>query len=54
MAVSDDYLITLMLCEEKALHEPLLYFSLYFKRHRERYYELSSVCSHKGRLGELD
>jgi Fic family protein len=33
-------LITLLLCEEKILKEPLLYLSLYFKRHRERYYEL--------------
>jgi Fic family protein len=33
-------LITLMLCEERALREPLLYLSLYLKRHRDRYYEL--------------
>jgi len=33
-------LITLLLCEKKALREPLLYLSLYFKTHRALYYEL--------------
>ena len=33
-------LITLLLCEKKALREPLLYLSLYFKMHRAYYYEL--------------
>jgi len=33
-------LITLLLCEKKALREPLLYLSLFFKRHREHYYDL--------------
>ncbi len=33
-------LITFMLCMEGVLSEPLLYLSLYFKTHRERYYEL--------------
>jgi Fic family protein len=33
-------LITLLLCVESALSQPLLYLSLYFKTHRERYYEL--------------
>ena len=33
-------LITLLLCEKKALREPLLYLSLYFKTHRAYYYEL--------------
>lgn len=33
-------LITLLLCEEKILSQPLLYLSLYFKRNRARYYEL--------------
>ena len=33
-------LITLLLCSEKVLKEPLLYLSLYFKTHRQRYYEL--------------
>ena len=33
-------LITLLLCEQKALREPMLYLSLYFKTHRQYYYEL--------------
>ena len=33
-------LITLLLCEQKALREPMLYLSLYFKTHRQVYYEL--------------
>lgn len=33
-------LITFLLCAEGAISEPLLYLSLYFKQHRERYYEL--------------
>ncbi len=33
-------LITLLLCSEKVLKEPMLYPSLYFKTHRQRYYEL--------------
>jgi Fic family protein len=33
-------LITLILCEQKALREPLLYLSLYFKEHRQYYYDL--------------
>ena len=33
-------LITLLLCEKKALHEPILYLSLFFKTHRNLYYEL--------------
>jgi Fic family protein len=41
-------LITLMLCEEKALREPLLYLSLFLKRHRERYYELLQLVRNKG------
>src|SRR5438067_6669482 len=32
-------LITLLLCAKGALKEPLLYLSLYFKRHRSRYYD---------------
>jgi Fic family protein len=37
-------LITLLLCHEGTLREPLLYCSLYFKQHRQRYYsELNSV-----------
>jgi len=33
-------LITLLLCAQGALQEPLLYLSLYFKMHRGRYYKL--------------
>jgi len=33
-------LITLLLCAEGALAEPLLYLSLYFKTHRAAYYDL--------------
>jgi len=33
-------LITLLLCEQKMLREPMLYLSLYFKTHRQHYYEL--------------
>jgi Fic family protein len=33
-------LITLLLCEKRALREPILYLSLYFKTHRNLYYEL--------------
>ena len=32
-------LITFLLCSEGALSEPLLYLSLFFKRHREEYYD---------------
>lgn len=41
-------LITLMLCEEGALCEPLLYLSLYLKRHRARYYELLQTVRENG------
>ena len=33
-------LITLLLCEQKMLREPMLYLSLYFKTHRQYYYDL--------------
>jgi len=33
-------LITLLLCDGKVLHEPMLYLSLYFKTHRRYYYDL--------------
>ena len=33
-------LITLLLCEQKVLREPMLYLSLYLKTHRQYYYEL--------------
>lgn len=32
-------LITLLLCAEHVLQQPLLYLSLYFKQHRDAYYE---------------
>lgn len=32
-------LITLILCNDKVLEKPLLYLSLFFKKHREEYYE---------------
>lgn len=32
-------LITLLLCSEGALKEPMLYLSLYFKTHRDEYYD---------------
>jgi len=33
-------LITLLLCHEGILRQPLLYLSLYFKQHRDRYFDL--------------
>ena len=33
-------LITLLLCEQKVLRDPMLYLSLYFKTHRQQYYDL--------------
>lgn len=33
-------LITFIFCSEKVLKQPLLYISLYFKRHRQQYYDL--------------
>lgn len=33
-------LITLLLCSEQVLRQPMLYLSLYFKTHRDRYYQL--------------
>lgn len=40
-------LITLLLCAEGALSEPLLYLSLYFKTHRDDYYNhLQNVRDH--------
>lgn len=40
-------LITLVLCAEGILREPLLYLSLYFKQHRDEYYErLQRVRTH--------
>lgn len=40
-------LITLIMCAEEVLQEPLLYLSLYFKRNRDEYYErLQRVRTH--------
>ena len=33
-------LIALLLCEEQALQDPILYLSLYFKTYRQQYYDL--------------
>ena len=33
-------LITLLLCDQQVLREPMLYLSLFFKAHRDYYYEL--------------
>lgn len=33
-------LITLLLCNDQVLQEPILYLSLYFKTHRQTYYDL--------------
>jgi len=32
-------LITFLLCAEGAMNEPILYLSLYFKTHRQEYYD---------------
>lgn len=41
-------LITLILCVEGVLRQPLLYLSLYFKRHRQRYYDLLELVRRDG------
>lgn len=41
-------LITFLLCAESALSEPLLYLSLYFKTHRQLYYDLLQRVRLKG------
>ena len=41
-------LITLMLCHERVLQEPLLYLSLYFKRYRDDYYMLLNEVRKSG------
>jgi Fic family protein len=45
-------LITLLLCVEGILREPLLYLSLYFKQHRARYYELLDRVRKEGAWDE--
>jgi len=41
-------LITLLLCEQQVLRQPMLYLSLYFKTHRSYYYELLNKVRHDG------
>ena len=41
-------LITLLLCSDGVLREPLLYLSLYFKQNRETYYELLNRTRQNG------
>lgn len=41
-------LVTLMLCSEGILREPLLYLSLYFKTHRSDYYRLLQEVRERG------
>jgi len=41
-------LITLLLCAEGALAQPMLYLSLYFKEHRDEYYDLLQRVRVKG------
>jgi Fic family protein len=41
-------LITFLLCAAGALREPILYLSLYFKMHRQRYYELLQLVRETG------
>ncbi len=41
-------LIALMLCHDRVLREPLLYLSLYFKRHRDDYYALLDEVRRSG------
>jgi Fic family protein len=41
-------LITLLLCVEGVLREPLLYLSLFLKQHRRQYYDLLDVVRREG------
>lgn len=41
-------LITFLLTEQHILHKPVLYLSHYFKRHRQRYYELLQAVRDHG------
>lgn len=41
-------LITLLLCEQKTLRQPMLYLSLFFKSHRKAYYELLNRVRREG------
>ena len=44
-------LITLLLCQAGVLRQPLLYLSLYFKQHRDTYYDL---LNHVRRTGDWE
>jgi Fic family protein len=41
-------LVTLFLCSRKALRQPLLYLSLFFKQHRQDYYKLLQEARERG------
>jgi len=41
-------LIAFLLCERQVLREPILYLSLYLKKHRAVYYELLNRVREKG------
>ncbi len=41
-------LLTLLLCAEKRLPQPLLYLSAFFERHRDEYYRLLLAVSQRG------
>lgn len=41
-------LITFMLVHERVLHEPILYLSIFFKRHRQEYYDRLQAIREKG------
>jgi len=41
-------LITLLLCHDKILRHPLLYLSLYFKQHRDQYFQLLTKVRTEG------
>jgi len=41
-------LITFLLCEENVLQKPVLYLSHFFKRHRQRYYDLLQAVRDSG------
>ena len=45
-------LITMLLCLEGVLHQPVLYLSLYLKQHRARYYELLDRVRSQGEWEE--
>jgi Fic family protein len=44
-------LITFLLCEGGVLHQPVLYLSHYFKRHRQTYYDLLQNVRDQGAWG---